>query len=52
MKGCDGSVLLNDTSSFVGEQSVATNNNSLRGLDVINEVKAALEEACPSTVSA
>ncbi|RYR12291.1 hypothetical protein Ahy_B04g069830 [Arachis hypogaea] len=49
--GCDGSILLNDTSSIVSEQSAVPNNNSIRGLDVINQIKTAVENACPAVVS-
>jgi len=46
VNGCDGSVLLSGN-----EQLAALNLNSLRGFDVIANIKAAVEEACPSTVS-
>ncbi|KAL1358841.1 hypothetical protein AAHE18_04G062400 [Arachis hypogaea] len=51
VQGCDGSILLNDTSSIVSEQSAGPNNNSIRGLDVINQIKTAVENACPAVVS-
>ncbi|MED6119421.1 hypothetical protein PIB30_011786 [Stylosanthes scabra] len=51
VQGCDGSILLNDTSSIVSEQSAGPNNNSIRGLDVVNQIKTAVENACPSVVS-
>ncbi|XP_074279401.1 peroxidase 9 [Silene latifolia] len=51
VKGCDGSVLLDDTSSFVSEKSANPNANSLRGFEVIDEIKAQIEEVCPETVS-
>jgi peroxidase len=35
----------------VSEQSAPPNNNSIRGLDVINQIKTAVENACPNTVS-
>ncbi|CAM6030011.1 unnamed protein product [Sphagnum balticum] len=46
VNGCDGSVLLSGN-----EQLAPVNLNSLRGFDVIANIKAAVEEACPSTVS-
>ncbi|KAL2333048.1 hypothetical protein Fmac_014261 [Flemingia macrophylla] len=49
--GCDASVLLDDTSSFTGEKSAAANVNSLRGFDVIDDIKSQLETACPGIVS-
>lgn len=50
-QGCDGSVLLDDTSTFKGEKSALPNKNSIRGFEVIDAIKSALEKACPSTVS-
>jgi peroxidase len=35
----------------VSEQTAPGNNNSIRGLDVINQIKTAVENACPNTVS-
>jgi peroxidase len=49
--GCDGSILLDDTATFIGEKTAAANNNSARGFEVIDGIKAKLEEACPITVS-
>lgn len=51
VQGCDGSVLLDDTATFKGEKDAAPNVNSLRGFDVVDDMKAALEEACPGVVS-
>ncbi|KAG4920507.1 hypothetical protein JHK85_050085 [Glycine max] len=51
VNGCDASVLLDDTSSFTGEKSAAANLNSLRGFDVIDDIKSQLESACPGIVS-
>nr|ABA91154.1 Cationic peroxidase 1 precursor, putative, expressed [Oryza sativa Japonica Group] len=51
MKGCDGSVLLDDTPTFTGEKTAAPNNNSLRGFDVIDNIKAQVEGICPQVVS-
>ena len=50
-QGCDGSVLLDDTSTFKGEKNAVPNKNSVRGFEVIDTIKSALEKACPSTVS-
>ncbi|EER99781.1 hypothetical protein BDA96_02G411500 [Sorghum bicolor] len=51
VQGCDASVLLNTTASGNSdtEREGGANKNSLRGLDVIDKAKAALEKACPST---
>lgn len=51
VNGCDGSVLLDDTSTMIGEKNARPNKNSLRGFDVIDNIKANLESACPNTVS-
>jgi hypothetical protein len=50
-QGCDGSVLLDDTPVFVGEKTAVPNANSLRGFEVVDAIKAQLEQACPETVS-
>ncbi|KAH9716647.1 peroxidase [Citrus sinensis] len=50
-KGCDASVLLDDTSSFTGEKSANANANSIRGFEVIDSVKSKVESLCPGVVS-
>lgn len=50
-QGCDASILLDDTSSFIGEKTAAANNNSARGFNVIDGIKANVEKACPRVVS-
>ncbi|KAF8008105.1 hypothetical protein BT93_K1937 [Corymbia citriodora subsp. variegata] len=50
VRGCDGSVLLNSTSSNQAEKD-AFPNLSLRGFQVIDAVKTALEKKCPGVVS-
>ncbi|CAM0907670.1 unnamed protein product [Alopecurus aequalis] len=49
--GCDGSVLLADTGSFMGEQGAAPNAGSIRGMNVIDNIKTQVEAMCPQTVS-
>ncbi|KAE9466834.1 hypothetical protein C3L33_01214, partial [Rhododendron williamsianum] len=49
--GCEGSVLLDDTSTIKGEKNASPNQNSARGFEVIDAIKANVEKACPSTVS-
>ncbi|GMJ14848.1 hypothetical protein like AT5G58400 [Hibiscus trionum] len=51
VNGCDGSLLLDDTSSFTGEKTAAPNNNSVRGFEVVDAIKAKVEKACPGVVS-
>jgi peroxidase len=49
-QGCDASVLLDSTSSLESDKDAEVN-DSLRGFDVIDEIKSRLERACPGTVS-
>ncbi|KAJ1401130.1 Secretory peroxidase [Sesbania bispinosa] len=51
VNGCDGSILLDDTSSFTGEKSANPNRNSARGFEVIDKIKSAVEQVCPGVVS-
>ncbi|EFJ28144.1 hypothetical protein SELMODRAFT_94117 [Selaginella moellendorffii] len=51
VNGCDGSVLLDDFPGFTGEKTALPNANSLRGFEVVDEMKAALERNCPGVVS-
>ncbi|KAM3392130.1 hypothetical protein ACQJBY_013327 [Aegilops geniculata] len=51
LSGCDGSVLLADNGSFIGEQGAAPNNNSIRGMNVIDNIKTQVEAVCKQTVS-
>lgn len=51
VNGCDGSILLDDTSSFTGEKKAAPNFQSVRGFEVIDSIKTAVEKVCPGVVS-
>ncbi|CAI8598755.1 unnamed protein product [Vicia faba] len=51
VNGCDGSILLDDTATFTGEQHALQNNNSARGFEVIDTIKSAVESVCPGVVS-
>ncbi|XP_009622973.1 cationic peroxidase 1 [Nicotiana tabacum] len=51
VNGCDGSVLLDDTSDFTGEKTAKPNSNSLRGFDLIDTIKSQVEKLCPGIVS-
>lgn len=51
VQGCDASVLLDDTSSSPGEKSALQNLDSLRGFEVIDNVKSKVEDVCPGVVS-
>lgn len=50
-EGCDASVLLDDHPTFKSEKKSVPNKNSLRGFEVIDEIKSKLEQTCPETVS-
>ncbi|KAI5064393.1 hypothetical protein GOP47_0021063, partial [Adiantum capillus-veneris] len=49
--GCDGSVLLDDTATVIGEKTAPPNDNSLRGFEVLDNIKSAVEAVCNGTVS-
>ncbi|CAN1233784.1 Cationic peroxidase 1 [Linum perenne] len=51
VNGCDGSVLLDDTTTFTGEKNANANRNSVRGFEVIDTIKTRVERACSGTVS-
>ncbi|XP_059073865.1 cationic peroxidase 1-like [Cryptomeria japonica] len=51
VNGCDGSILLDDSANFTGEKTAGSNNNSVRGFDVIDTIKTQLEAACIGIVS-
>ncbi|KAM6551548.1 hypothetical protein CsatB_001356 [Cannabis sativa] len=49
--GCDASILLDNTATIVSEKEAAPNNNSVRGYDVVDNIKTAVENVCPGVVS-
>ncbi|KAF9683075.1 hypothetical protein SADUNF_Sadunf05G0174500 [Salix dunnii] len=51
VQGCDASLLLEDSAKIVSEKNSVPNKNSLRGFEMVDEMKASLEDACPQTVS-
>lgn len=44
-------MLLDDSAVIVSEKNSLPNKNSIRGFELIDEIKSKLEEACPQTVS-
>ncbi|XP_072975645.1 peroxidase RIP1-like [Typha angustifolia] len=50
VNGCDGSVLLDDTPTFIGEKNAAPNMNSARGFEVVDRIKAAVNEECHGNI--
>uniref|UniRef100_A0A453APJ5 Peroxidase n=1 Tax=Aegilops tauschii subsp. strangulata TaxID=200361 RepID=A0A453APJ5_AEGTS len=50
-QGCDASILLSDTATFTGEQGAGPNAGSIRGMNVIDNIKAQVEAVCTQTVS-
>ncbi|KAK3198217.1 hypothetical protein Dsin_021632 [Dipteronia sinensis] len=50
VRGCDASILLDSTSGKQSEKEAGPN-LTVRGFELIDEAKKALEKACPSTVS-
>ncbi|KAH6810197.1 Peroxidase superfamily protein [Perilla frutescens var. frutescens] len=51
VKGCDASLLLDSAGTLTSEKRSNPNRNSVRGFEVIDEIKSALERECPQTVS-
>ncbi|XP_008221883.1 PREDICTED: peroxidase 44-like [Prunus mume] len=51
VKGCDASILLDSTPSHEPVEMQSPANVEIRGLEVIDEIKARLEAECPETVS-
>ncbi|CAL4934465.1 unnamed protein product [Urochloa decumbens] len=51
VRGCDGSVLVDSAPGHPPAEKDAPPNLTLRMLDVVDDAKAAVEEACPGVVS-
>ena len=46
LKGCDASILLDQTSTIDTEKNAAANANSARGFEVIDKIKSEVDEIC------
>ncbi|KAL8166981.1 hypothetical protein V2J09_008480 [Rumex salicifolius] len=51
VQGCDASLLLDSSGSIVSEKRSNPNRNSVRGFEVLDEIKSEVEKQCPETVS-
>ncbi|WMV52852.1 hypothetical protein MTR67_046237 [Solanum verrucosum] len=53
VNGCDASILLdnNAKTNIVSEKDAAPNANSVRGFNVVDNIKIAVENCCPGVVS-
>ncbi|KAL0391123.1 UNVERIFIED_CONTAM: Peroxidase 72 [Sesamum calycinum] len=51
VKGCDASILLDDTNSLIGEKRSRPNRDSARGFEVVDDIKSAVDKECNQTVS-
>lgn len=51
VQGCDASILLDETATIQSEKTAFPNVNSVRGYEVIEAAKRAVERACPGVVS-
>ncbi|OIT01300.1 peroxidase 53 [Nicotiana attenuata] len=53
VNGCDASILLdnNATANIKSEKDAAPNANSIRGFNVVDNIKTAIEKSCPGGVS-
>ncbi|XP_015950756.1 peroxidase P7-like [Arachis duranensis] len=50
VNGCDGSILLDPTSTIDSEKNAFSNKNSVRGFEVVDEIKEAVDKACGKPV--
>ncbi|XVE80781.1 hypothetical protein DITRI_Ditri15bG0007900 [Diplodiscus trichospermus] len=50
VNGCDASILLDPTPTIDSEKFASPNNNSVRGFEVIDQIKAEVDKVCGSSV--
>ncbi|XP_009597808.1 peroxidase 22.3-like [Nicotiana tabacum] len=46
VQGCDASILLDQTETIDSEKTARANNNSIRGFEVIDQIKSEVDKAC------
>ncbi|ESQ45420.1 hypothetical protein EUTSA_v10011077mg [Eutrema salsugineum] len=51
VNGCEASLLLDNSGTMESEKRSVSNQDSARGFEVIDDIKSALENECPQTVS-
>ncbi|KAH8518236.1 hypothetical protein H0E87_000181 [Populus deltoides] len=51
VQGCDASIMLDNSPSIDSEKFSFSNNNSIRGFEVVDDAKAQVESICPGVVS-
>lgn len=49
-QGCDGSILLDPSPTIDSEKNAFANVQSLRGFEVVDEIKQAVDQACGKPV--
>lgn len=47
LQGCDGSILLKESSNSLEIEAQSQKNFGIRKLDLMNNIKSSLEEVCP-----
>ncbi|NP_001292611.1 peroxidase 2-like precursor [Cucumis sativus] len=51
VNGCDGSILLVDVPGVIDSELNGPPNGGIQGMDIVDNIKAAVESACPGVVS-
>lgn len=51
LKGCEASILLDESATPTSERSAGPNKGSIRGYEVVEAAKSAVKKVCPGVVS-